>query len=82
MKYSPSEWDYNTTPLLKIDFQVIKRKAARVNFSKQLWLLLEKQKEICWINGEGVWGRGVSFVEISDGVFCISEVRLGFPHTI
>ena len=69
-------------PLLKIDFQAIKRKVAWVNFSKRLWPLLEKQKEIYWINGEGMWGGGVSFVEISDGVFCISEVRLGFPYTI
>ena len=82
MECSPSEWDCNTTPLLKINFQVIKRKAVQVEFGKWLQLLLEKQKEICRINEEGAWGRGVRFVEIMDSVFCISEIGLGFSHMI
>ena len=75
-------WDCNTTPLPKIDFQVIERKAVRINFSKQLQLLLKKQKEICWINGEGTWGRGVRVVEIMDSIFRISKIGFGFPHMI
>ena len=63
-----------TTPLLKINFQVIKRKAVWVDFSKWLWLLLKKQKKVCWINGEGVWGGGVRFVKIMDSIFCISKI--------
>ena len=82
MKYSPSEWDCNTTLLLKIDFQAIKRKAVWVDFSKQLQPLLKKQKEICGINGEGTWGGGVRVMEISDSVLCISEIGLGFSHMI
>ena len=73
VKCSPLEWDHNTTPLLKINFQAIKRKAVWVNFSEWLQPLLEKQREICWINGEGAWGREVR---------CISEIRLGFPCMI
>ena len=79
---SPSGWGHNTTPLLKIDFQAIKRKVVWVNFSKWLWPLLKEQKEVCWINGEGMWGRGVRFVEILDSIFHISEIGLEFPHTI
>ena len=75
-------WDRNTTPLLKIDFQAIKRKVAQVDFSKRLQPLLEEQKEICWINGKGMWGGGVRFVEIMDNVFDISKIGFGFPHTI
>ena len=82
MECSPSEWDRNTTPLLKINFQVIKRKVAGVDFSKWLWLLLEKQKKICWINGEGVWGGGVRIMEIMDSVFYISKIGLRFPCAI
>ena len=65
-----------------LHFQVIKRKAAQVNFSKQLQPLLEKQNKICWINGEGAWGGGVRIVEIMDSVLHISEIRFGFPHMI
>ena len=82
LKYSPSEWDHNTTPLLKIHFQEIKRKAAWMNFSKQLQLLLEEQKEICWINGEGLQGEGMGFVEITDSIFRVSKIGFGFPRTI
>ena len=76
------EWDCNTTPLLKINFQAIKREAARVDFSKWLWPLSEKQKKVCWINGEGMWGGGVGFMEITDSIFRISEIALGLPCTI
>ena len=58
------------------------RKVARVDFSKQLWPSLEKQKKVCWINGEDMWGGGVRFVEITDSVFCISEICFGFPCAI
>ena len=81
-KCSPCGWDRNTTPLLKIDFQAIKRKVAQDDFSKQLQPLLEEQKKICWINGEGAWGEGVRVVEITDSVFRISEIGCGFPRTI
>ena len=75
-------WDCNTTPLLKIDFQAVERKVAQVNVSKWLWPLLKEQKEVCWINGEGMWDGGVRFMEITDSIFCVSEIRLGFPCTI
>ena len=29
-----------------------------------------------------MWGRGVGLVEITDSVFQIFEIRLGFPHAI
>ena len=35
-----------------------------MNLGKQLWSLLKKQKEICWVNGKGTWDRGVGTVEI------------------
>ena len=82
VKSSPSGWDHNTIPLLKIEFQVIKKKAVQVNFSKWLWLLLEQQKEVHWINGKDMWGRGVRFVEISDSILHISEIGFRFPHMI
>ena len=75
-------WDHNTTPLLKIDFQAVERKVAQVNVSKWLRPLLKEQKEVCWINGEGMWDGGVRFMEITDSIFCVSEIRLGFPCTI
>ena len=71
---SPFRWDCNTTPLLKIDFQVIKRKVVQIDFSEWLWLLLEKQKKVCWINGEDAWGGGVRFVQTTDSIPCISEI--------
>ena len=71
---SPSGWGHNTTPLLKIDFQAIKRKVVWMNFSKWLWLLLEQQKGVCWINGEGTWSGEVKVVEIMDSIFHVSEI--------
>ena len=82
LKCSPLEWDCNTIPLLKINFQAIKRKMAWVELSKRLRPVLKKQKEICWINGEGTWGGGVRLMEIMDRIFHISEIWFRFPCVI
>ena len=80
-KIREKEYIHNTTPILKINLQVIKRGTVTIINGRQI-ILTEKTNKIQIGHIEMIWSVGIRADEIRDHLFGMREIAQRFPCSL